>query len=153
MRAVARAGGSSNSQFRTYKGSVCERFCGLQLVLRIVCGLSEAPIILGGWCYRPLPQLDGSALLPGLQKEATVVRDRWGLPHIRRGFREDLAGGARLRNGGPGPPVADGFACGPVRARTSFFPRSSAKEKRWRSTKIFRHHGIWGAPAETCTWN
>jgi penicillin amidase len=33
--------------------------------------------------YRPLPQLDGSASLPGLQKEVTVERDNWGVPHIR----------------------------------------------------------------------
>ncbi len=33
--------------------------------------------------YRPLPQLDGSVSLPGLQKEVTVERDNWGVPHIR----------------------------------------------------------------------
>jgi penicillin amidase len=33
--------------------------------------------------YRPLPQLDGSTSLPGLQKEVTVDRDNWGVPHIR----------------------------------------------------------------------
>jgi penicillin amidase len=33
--------------------------------------------------YRPLPQLDGTISLPGLQKEATVERDNWGVPHIR----------------------------------------------------------------------
>jgi len=33
--------------------------------------------------YRPLPQLDGSISLPGLQKEVTVDRDNWGVPHIR----------------------------------------------------------------------
>jgi penicillin amidase len=33
--------------------------------------------------YRPLPQLDGSISLPGLQKEVTVERDNWGVPHIR----------------------------------------------------------------------
>ena len=33
--------------------------------------------------YRPLPQLDGSISLPGLQKEVTVDRDNWGIPHIR----------------------------------------------------------------------
>jgi penicillin G amidase len=41
--------------------------------------------------YRPLPQLDGSAVLPGLQNEVTVVRDRWGVPHIRANSLEDLA--------------------------------------------------------------
>jgi penicillin amidase len=33
--------------------------------------------------YRPLPQLDGSIPLPGLQKEVSVERDNWGVPHIR----------------------------------------------------------------------
>jgi penicillin G amidase len=41
--------------------------------------------------YRPLPQIDGSASLPGLQHEVTVERDRWGVPHIRAASVEDLA--------------------------------------------------------------
>ncbi len=41
--------------------------------------------------YRPLPQIDGSASLPGLHREVTVERDRWGVPHIRAGSLEDLA--------------------------------------------------------------
>jgi penicillin G amidase len=41
--------------------------------------------------YRPLPQLEGSAVLPGLQKEVTVERDRWGVPHIRANSVEDAA--------------------------------------------------------------
>ncbi|PYT86209.1 MAG: penicillin acylase family protein, partial [Acidobacteria bacterium] len=41
--------------------------------------------------YRPLPQLDGSISLPGLQKEVAVDRDRWGVPHIRAASVEDLA--------------------------------------------------------------
>jgi len=44
-------------------------------------------LIAGAVCwnfiYRPLPQLDGSISLPGLQKEVTVERDNWGVPHIR----------------------------------------------------------------------
>ena len=53
-------------------------------------------LVLGGafiwWLvYQPLPQLDGSAALPGLQKEVTVERDRWGAPHIRADSVEDLA--------------------------------------------------------------
>jgi penicillin amidase len=39
--------------------------------------------------YRPLPQLDGSISLPGLQKEVTVERDNWGVPHIRASSLED----------------------------------------------------------------
>ena len=52
-------------------------------------------IFVGGvawWLvYRPLPQLDGSISLPGLQKEVAVDRDRWGVPHIRAASVEDLA--------------------------------------------------------------
>jgi penicillin amidase len=40
--------------------------------------------------YRPLPQIDGTAVLPGLQHEVTVERDQWGVPHIRAGSLEDL---------------------------------------------------------------
>jgi penicillin amidase len=41
--------------------------------------------------YRPLPQLDGSAVVPGLQSQVTVERDNWGVPHIRASSVEDLA--------------------------------------------------------------
>ena len=41
--------------------------------------------------YRPLPQLDGNVVLPGLQKQVTVERDRWGVPHIRANSLDDLA--------------------------------------------------------------
>jgi penicillin amidase len=40
--------------------------------------------------YRPLPQIDGTASLPGLQHEVAVERDQWGVPHIRAGSLEDL---------------------------------------------------------------
>ena len=44
-------------------------------------------IVAGGtawwFIYRPLPQLDGSISLPGLQKEVIVERDNWGVPRIR----------------------------------------------------------------------
>lgn len=41
--------------------------------------------------YRPLPQMDGSASLPGLRQDVTVERDQWGVPHVRAGSVEDLA--------------------------------------------------------------
>jgi len=41
--------------------------------------------------YRPLPQIDGSASLPGLAHEVTVERDQWGVPQIRAASVEDLA--------------------------------------------------------------
>ncbi|HET8926028.1 MAG TPA: penicillin acylase family protein [Candidatus Acidoferrum sp.] len=41
--------------------------------------------------YRPLPQIDGTVSLPGLQHDVTVERDGWGVPHIRAASVEDLA--------------------------------------------------------------
>jgi penicillin amidase len=41
--------------------------------------------------YRPLPQLDGFVVVPGLQSQVTVERDNWGVPHIRAASVEDLA--------------------------------------------------------------
>jgi len=43
------------------------------------------------YIYRPLPQIDGSASLPGLEHAVTVDRDLWGVPHIRAASVEDLA--------------------------------------------------------------
>ncbi len=48
-------------------------------------------VALWWFIYRPLPQLDGTISLPGLQQEVTVNRDRWGVPHIRAASVEDLA--------------------------------------------------------------
>ena len=39
--------------------------------------------------FRPLPQIDGAPSLPGLQNEATVDRDTWGVPHIRAASLND----------------------------------------------------------------
>jgi len=68
----------------------------LRTILRVVFWVLGIVVVVGGaviwWLvYRPLPQLDGSALLPGLQKEVTVERDGWGVPHIRADSLEDLA--------------------------------------------------------------
>ncbi|MBZ5527101.1 MAG: penicillin acylase family protein [Acidobacteriia bacterium] len=43
------------------------------------------------YVYRPLPQIDGSLSLPGLQQSVTVDRDDWGVPHIRANSLSDLA--------------------------------------------------------------
>ncbi len=40
--------------------------------------------------YRPLPRLDGTISVPGLQKDVVVERDLWGVPHIRASSVEDL---------------------------------------------------------------
>jgi penicillin G amidase len=41
--------------------------------------------------YRPLPQLSGEIGVSGLQHDAVVERDNWGVPHIRAASMEDLA--------------------------------------------------------------
>ncbi|PYU75619.1 MAG: hypothetical protein DMG49_02905 [Acidobacteria bacterium] len=68
----------------------------LQTILRIfswICAILVIAAAAFAWwfVYRPLPQLDGSVSLPGLQREVTVERDRWGVPHIRAASVEDLA--------------------------------------------------------------
>jgi penicillin amidase len=51
--------------------------------------------VVGGVAWwlliRPLPQVDGTASLPGLQHEVTAERDIWGIPHIRAGSLADMA--------------------------------------------------------------
>jgi penicillin G amidase len=64
--------------------------------VRVVFWIFGIIVVVGGaaiwWLvYRPLPQLNGNVLLPGLQSEVTVERDRWGVPHIRANSVEDLA--------------------------------------------------------------
>ena len=68
----------------------------MRIFLRIVFWVLGIVVVVAGallwWLvYRPLPQLDGSAVLPGLQKQVIVERDRWGVPHIRADSTEDLA--------------------------------------------------------------
>jgi len=68
----------------------------LRTILRVGFWVVGIVVVVAGaaiwWLvYRPLPQLDGSAVLPGLQKEVTVERDGWGVPHIRASSVEDLA--------------------------------------------------------------
>ena len=63
----------------------------LRFLLWIVSILVLALAISIWWfVYRPLPQLDGTASLPGLQQNVTVERDNWGVPHIRAASVEDL---------------------------------------------------------------
>src|SRR4029077_6363267 len=40
--------------------------------------------------YRPLPQLQGTIRVPGLQKDVLVERNSWGVPHIRASSVEDM---------------------------------------------------------------
>jgi penicillin amidase len=39
---------------------------------------------------RPLPQVEGTIELPELNGKVSVRRDRWGVPHVEAGSREDL---------------------------------------------------------------
>jgi len=68
----------------------------LRTVLRLILWIAAIAVVLVGtaiwwYVYRPLPQLDGSLVLPGLHAEVTVERDKWGVPHIRAASAEDLA--------------------------------------------------------------
>jgi penicillin G amidase len=54
-------------------------------------------ILLLGTCaavwwfvYRPLPEIDGSVKVEGLEKSVTIERDRWGVPHIRASSVADM---------------------------------------------------------------
>ena len=66
----------------------------MRTILRILIWTFTVVLIIAGalawwFVYRPLPQLDGSLSLPGLQKEVSVERDNWGVPHIRAASLED----------------------------------------------------------------
>lgn len=68
----------------------------MRTILRILLWIVAVAVILAslvGWwfVYRPLPKIDGSISLPGIQHEVTVARDGWGVPHIRAASVEDLA--------------------------------------------------------------
>ncbi len=63
----------------------------LRILLWVVALLVVAIGAVAWWfVYRPLPQIDGAAALPGLQHDVTVERDQWGVPHIRAASLEDL---------------------------------------------------------------
>jgi penicillin amidase len=76
--------------FKSFRGN------SLRILLRIVGSILTVFIAVGGgaawWLLvRPLPQVDGTASLPGLQHEVTVHRDIWGIPHVRAGSLADMA--------------------------------------------------------------
>ena len=68
----------------------------MRTVLRAILWIAGIILIAFGaivwWLvYRPLPQLDGSVSVAGLQNQVTVERDIWGVPHIRASSVEDMA--------------------------------------------------------------
>jgi penicillin G amidase len=67
----------------------------LRLVLRVLFWTATIIVVaiaatVWWFVYRPLPRLDGSIALPGLQKDVIVERDHWGVPHIRANSVEDM---------------------------------------------------------------
>jgi len=68
----------------------------LRILLRLSYWLAALVVVVVGasvwyFLYRPLPKIDGVQSLPGLKREVTVERDKWGVPHIRASSLEDLA--------------------------------------------------------------
>src|SRR5216684_1440608 len=77
--------------------TVCLSRAGVNLrtflrILLWVVGIFVVAVGAVAWwfVYRPLPQIDGTASLLGLQHDVTVERDQWGVPHIRAASLEDL---------------------------------------------------------------
>jgi penicillin G amidase len=66
-----------------------------RLLASVVSVLLVVTVLAGGWFYfrlkASLPQLDGSAALPGLTRAVTVERDELGVPTIRGANRVDVA--------------------------------------------------------------
>ena len=62
------------------------RVFGWLLTILILCVCAAA----WWFVFRPLPQIDGTAKLAGLQKPVTVERDGWGVPHIHATSVEDM---------------------------------------------------------------
>ena len=92
---------SSPTRLRTYAPSSTLTVsplrpgASLRAILRFLFWSAAIVVIAIGatlwwFVYRPLPQIDGNISLPGLQKEVTVERDNWGVPHIRATV-EDIA--------------------------------------------------------------
>jgi penicillin amidase len=60
------------------------------LLWAVVLVFVAASSVLWWYVYRPLPQLDGTLPLPGLQQQVIVDRDAWGVSHIRANSLNDL---------------------------------------------------------------
>src|SRR5271168_3201654 len=59
-------------------------FAGLLLIL-------GGAFLIGWWMiWRPLPELDGDLILPGVRQPVLVDRDGWGVPWIQASSMEDL---------------------------------------------------------------
>ena len=68
----------------------------MRTLLRLLLSIAALAVVIVAtavwwFVYRPLPKLDGSIVVPGLQSEVKVDRDAWGIPHIQASSPEDLA--------------------------------------------------------------
>src|ERR1700720_4518420 len=86
LRVMARLGGSVLARLGV---SIPARL-GVSLIAvacAVSCGRPAAPPPPG---TQPLPQVSGTLAVDGLLAPVRVVRDRWGVPHIVAGNRDDL---------------------------------------------------------------
>ena len=64
---------------------------GTALTAGVLAGLAGLAAATGAaLLHRPLPQTDGTLAAPGLRAPVEIVRDRWGVPHLRAGNNADL---------------------------------------------------------------
>lgn len=114
---------------------------GILLALLVVAGL-----VIANRLHASLPQTDGTMAVAGLDADAHIVRDEWGIPHIFAGSRHDAfhalgvamprTGSGRWRS--PAGPCADGSrkssaSRGSIRTSSSA-PWGSASPPMRRST-------------------
>ena len=84
------ASGSSRLTIRLLRvGASLRTFLRLLFLLVAIVIIAVAAVVWW-FVYRPLPQLQGSVGVPGLQKDVVVERDGWGVPHIRASSVEDM---------------------------------------------------------------
>src|SRR5437879_12300781 len=94
----------TNARLQTRSASSTLKFClrrvgaNLRTILLIFYWIFAVLVIATGasawwYIYRPLPQIDGSGSLPGLEHEVTDERDLWGVPNRPSASVAVLAGG------------------------------------------------------------
>ncbi|MEM7124734.1 MAG: penicillin acylase family protein [Chloroflexota bacterium] len=63
---------------------------GMSILALVVMFIFVAAILVWQWVHAPLPQLDGSITLNGIDNPVTILRDEWGVPHIYASTTTDL---------------------------------------------------------------
>ena len=69
------------------------RFFGRILTVLVVIVIVLGLVAGGGFLYitrKPFPQISGTLRVAGLQNTVTVIRDKWGVPHIYADNPHDL---------------------------------------------------------------